>query len=247
MLSDAFRARIPGVRCLVAFTGAGMSAESGVSTFRGEDGIWQKFKPEELASFDAFIRNPSLVWEWYAHRKKVLSSVEPNPGHLALANMETLFPEVHVITQNIDNLHRRAGSQRVHELHGNLQRNYCIDCRNPVSNEGLDLDAGAPRCRQCGGLIRPDVIWFGELLPLDAWDRSIEACRRADLFLSIGTSGVVYPAATLPGIARGAGAYVVEINPEYTALSDFVDETILGKSGEILPEVVRLMKIELRK
>lgn len=240
--SSTLRARLQEARCIVAFTGAGMSAESGVPTFRGEDGIWKKFKPEELANFDAFIRNPELVWEWYAHRRKVISSIQPNPGHYALARMGTLFSEVHVITQNIDNLHRRAGSQQVYELHGNIERNYCIDCRTPFTNEQLDLGAGVPKCARCGGLIRPDVVWFGELLPVDAWERSVGVCEHADLFFSIGTSGIVYPAASLPAIARRSGAYVVEINPEHTMLSDAVDETLIGKAGEILPKLVDLIK-----
>ncbi|MFQ5798642.1 MAG: NAD-dependent deacetylase [Bacteroidota bacterium] len=242
MFSPSFRVRLREARCFVAFTGAGMSAESGVSTFRGEDGIWKKFKPEELANLGAFIRNPELVWEWYAHRKKILSTVQPNPGHYALAEMENLFQEMHVITQNIDNLHDRAGSQRVYELHGNVERNYCIDCRTPFTNEQLNLEEGVPRCGGCGGLIRPDVVWFGELIPVDAWERSVEACERADLFFCIGTSGIVYPAASLPGIARRSGAYVVEINPEYTMLSHSVDETLIGKAGEILPKIVSLLK-----
>lgn len=244
VFSPTFRARLREARCAVAFTGAGMSSESGVPTFRGEDGIWKKFKPEELANFDAFIRNPELVWEWYAHRKRILSSVQPNAGHFALAEMEKLLPELHVITQNIDDLHRRAGSERVYELHGNIERNYCIDCRTPFTNQQLDFGSGVPRCGKCGGLIRPDVVWFGELLPVEAWQRSVAACGRCDLFFCVGTSGVVYPAASLPGIARRSGAYVVEINPEYTMLSDSVEETLLGKSGEILPKVVKLMKAD---
>ncbi len=242
MFSTPFHARLQTTHCVVAFTGAGISAESGVSTFRGEGGIWKKFKAEELASFDAFIRNPELVWEWYANRKKILSTVQPNPGHYALADMEKLVPEMHIITQNIDNLHRRAGSQRVYELHGNIERNYCINCRTPFASEQLKLEAGVPKCSACGGLIRPDVVWFGELLPIDAWERSVNACERADLFFCVGTSGIVYPAASLPGMARRSGAYVVEINPEHTALSATVDETLLGKSGEILPKIVEAMK-----
>jgi len=224
-------------RHVVAFTGAGISAESGVPTFRGPEGIWSKFKPEELASMDAFVRNPALVWEWYTHRKTIIAAVQPNQGHIALARMERLFPRFTLITQNIDNLHRRAGSTYVHELHGNIERSYCMTCGRPCPDVSLSGQGQIPRCQACGGIIRPDVVWFGEMLPEDEWNASAAAAAAADVFFSIGTSAVVYPAASLPLMAKRSGAYLVEVNTEPTPLSGQADECLLGPSGSILPSL----------
>jgi NAD-dependent deacetylase len=234
--------RLKEAKHIVAFTGAGISAESGVPTFRGDDGLWKKFKPEELANFDAFIRNPDLVWEWYKYRKELIANVRPNSGHYALAEMETMFEKFAVITQNIDNLHRRAGSKNVYELHGNIERNYCISCGVLYSNEEILQQNKAPRCIKCDGLIRPDVVWFGEMLPADEWEKSEDAAKWAEVFLSVGTSSIVYPAAGLPQIAKHSGSYVIEINIEPTELSHRADETIVGRSGEVLPELVKTLK-----
>jgi NAD-dependent deacetylase len=225
---------------VVAFTGAGVSAESGVPTFRGTDGIWSKFKPEELASMEAFMRNPALVWEWYAHRRAIMGDVRPNAGHEALARMEPLFSRFTVVTQNIDNLHRRAGSRRVHELHGNIERSYCMTCLKQAPGLELPGRGSIPRCA-CGGVIRPDVVWFGEMLPEEEWEASMAAAGRADVFFSIGTSAVVYPAASLPYAAKRSGAYLVEINPEPTPLTPTSDEYLQGPSGSILPELCELL------
>ena len=227
---------------IVAFTGAGFSAESGVPTFRGKDGLWKKFKPEELANFDAFMRNPDLVWEWYKQRKQIISTIQPNKGHYALVQLEQLYSKVTVITQNIDNLHRRAGTSTVLELHGNIERNYCIACGKNFSSEEIIHQEHAPRCVLCGGLIRPDVVWFGENLPEDQWNASVAASEFADVFFSIGTSAVVYPAASLPVLAKRAGAYVVEINIEATEFSPKADEVLHGTSGTILPKIVQLIQ-----
>ena len=244
--SGRFLSRLAGAQCVVAFTGAGVSAESGVPTFRGTDGIWAKFKPEELANVGAFMKNPSLVWEWYAHRKRIIASVQPNPGHHALVRMEHMFPSFAIITQNIDNLHRRAGSTRVYELHGNIERNYCMDCGMNYSNAAVLDQPGVPTCTRCHGLIRPDVVWFGELLPEEEWQEASRASRSADVFLSIGTSAVVHPAASLPILAQRSGAFLVEINSEPTPLTEQADEFLQGPSGTILPMIVerveRLMK-----
>lgn len=245
MFSSRLISKLKEPASVVAFTGAGMSAESGVPTFRGEDGIWKKFKPEELASFDAFIRNPDVVWEWYKYRKQLILSIQPNPGHFALAEMEKLFTHFAVATQNIDNLHRRAGSRTVYELHGNIERNYCIGCGMKYSDEKIGAFDRAPRCAKCNGLIRPDVVWFGELLPAEDWNASMAAAERADVFFSIGTSAVVFPAASLPVAAKRAGAYIVEINIEPTELSHQMDEVLLGKSGDILPRLVDVLKHSL--
>lgn len=244
--STSTRATLAHAERVVAFTGAGISAESGVPTFRGTDGIWAKFKPEELANLNAFLRNPEVVWEWYAARKKVIADVQPNPGHYALAQMEKIFPSFSVITQNIDNLHRRAGSTRVFELHGNIERNYCMQCGTRFTNEYVLQGPTVPRC-SCGGLIRPDVVWFGEVLPEDEWVGAENACRTADVLLSIGTSGVVYPAASLPFEAKRNGAYIIEINPEPTPLTDYADEFICGKAGEILPALVETIRRQRRE
>jgi len=229
---------------VVAFTGAGISAESGVPTFRGTDGIWKKFKPEELANINAFMKNPELVWEWYAHRKKIIAGIEPNPGHYTLAKMEQTFAHFAVITQNIDNLHRRAGSKTVYELHGNIERNYCMKCGAVYPNEAVLNHVGVPHCVECNGIIRPDVVWFGEMLPDDEWEKSVRAAASTDVLFSIGTSGVVYPAASIPLTAKQQGAYVVEINPEPTPLTDRADEFLMGPSGVILPALYQRLMIE---
>ena len=243
--SKTVKERVSGAESVCVLTGAGISAESGVPTFRGKEGLWKKFKPEELANVDAFMQNPALVWEWYSYRKKVISEVQPNPGHFALAEMQNLIRDFTLVTQNVDNLHTRAGSRDVLELHGNITRSYCIRCRKPASEELLQKsEKAAPVCDYCGGLVRPDVVWFGEYLPAAAFEEAVDAAGRCDLFLCVGTSGIVYPAASIPMTAKEHGAFVLEINPEYTDLSSRVSETIIGKSGEILPLLVRIMKEE---
>lgn len=240
-IPDSARRALQKARSIVAFTGAGISAESGVPTFRSEDGIWKKFKPEELANMNAFMRNPEMVWEWYKARKRVMAEVQPNPGHYALAQMEQLIPSFAVVTQNIDNLHRRAGSKTIFELHGNIERNYCMECLTPYANEAVLAGQEVPRC-SCGGLIRPDVVWFGEMLPEDAWEGAERACGNADVLLSVGTSAVVYPAASLPVMAQRQGAFIIEINPEPTPLTESADVFLQGKSGAILPELVDALR-----
>jgi NAD-dependent deacetylase len=241
--SPRLRSVLVSAARVVAFTGAGISAESGVPTFRGDDGIWKKMRPEELASMNGFLRNPSLVWEWYQHRRTIVHAVEPNAGHRALVAMESIFPQVTVITQNIDNLHRRAGSTTVFELHGNIERNYCMKCGKMYKDLDIAEAGGVPSCSTCGGVIRPDVVWFGEMLPDDQWAGSVRSCESADLFFSIGTSAVVYPAASLPFVARRAGAFLVEVNPEPTPLTESADEFLQGPAGEILPAVVDIARI----
>jgi len=233
-------ARLKNASKVVASTGAGVSAESGVPTFRGQDGIWNKMNPEELASVDGFMANPQLVWEWYQYRRDLMDKVEPNPGHKALADLEKMVSDFTLITQNVDNLHRRAGSSRILELHGNVTRNKCLACDKPYAEE-IRLDKGLPYC-SCGGMIRPDVVWFGEMLPEREIRAAFAAAEEADLFFSIGTSTLVQPAAALPFLARRNGAYVVEINIEPTGLTTISDLFLQGKSGEILPEIVRLLR-----
>ncbi|MBO6575907.1 MAG: NAD-dependent deacylase [Rhodothermales bacterium] len=230
MFSADLIARLRNARRVAVLTGAGMSAESGVPTFRDPDGLWARFKPEELASMDAFLANPELVQDWYAHRREIVQNAAPNPGHLALVELEGRIAEFTLVTQNVDNLHTEAGSTKVLELHGNLTRNYCLDCRRPAADGG--------RCG-CGGLIRPDVVWFGEMLPDGVFEAAHQAAVRAEVFLSIGTSAVVYPAAGLPLAAADAGAYTVELNVEHSAIAHAMQEVVLGPSGETLPTLVR--------
>ncbi|GAB4288015.1 MAG: NAD-dependent protein deacetylase [Ignavibacteriaceae bacterium] len=239
-LSDEFLQKLNNSNSIVFFSGAGISAESGIPTFRGEDGIWKKLKPEELANFDAFLRNPDMVWEWYQHRKKITRESRPNAGHLAIAEFEKYFPQVSVITQNIDNLHRRAGSKTVYELHGNIERNYCIKCHK-FYNELPEFTGKVPKCN-CGGLIRPDVVWFGEFLPQDQFSKAEAAASSCDMFFIVGTSAVVYPAAGLIYTARRYGAYLVEINIEETDISSIVDFSIPGKAGTVLPYILNSIK-----
>ncbi|MDZ7264766.1 MAG: NAD-dependent deacylase [candidate division KSB1 bacterium] len=237
MFSMQLIKRLSQATSVSALTGAGISAESGVPTFRGEEGLWKKFRPEELANFDSFISNPRLVWEWYNYRKHLISQVKPNPGHYALVEMEARFQDFHLITQNVDGLHRLAGSQRIYELHGNIMRSRCVDCNKLIFDISFELGEELPRC-ECGGLIRPDVVWFGEALPQEELRLAVEAAQQAEVFLCVGTSAIVQPAASLPIQAKYAGAYVVEINLEPTAISTLVDESILGKAGEILPRLL---------
>jgi len=239
-IDDKLIENLKNARSVVFFTGAGISAESGISTFRGKNGIWNKLKPEELANFNAFMKNPDMVWEWYNHRKKIIHESEPNPAHLTIAEMQKHFDDVTVVTQNIDNLHRRAGSNKIYELHGNIERNYCVKCKK-FYNEELDFSEGVPKC-DCGGLIRPDVVWFGEFLPQDQFKAGEEAAMNADIFFIVGTSAVVYPAAGLVYTAKQSGAVLVEINIKATEVSAFVDYSFLGKAGEILPEILNKYK-----
>jgi NAD-dependent deacetylase len=237
-LSRRLLERLLTAKWITVLTGAGVSAESGVPTFRSADGIWAKYRPEELATMEAFLRNPELVWEWYAQRKRVIADVQPNAGHRALVRMEELYPQCTIVTQNIDNLHRRAGSKNVVELHGNIERNYCVSCGTAASNELVLRAGGVPRCERCGGTIRPDVVWFGEMLPEDQWNLAVRAAESSDVFFSIGTSAVVYPAASLPLLAKQRGALLVEINPEPTPVTERADEFLQGQAGTILPELV---------
>ncbi len=239
---EEFLQKLKSAGSVVFFTGAGISAESGIPTFRGNEGLWKKFRPEELANFDAFIRNPGLVWEWYQYRRKIVEEAQPNAGHFAIAEMENYFDNVSVITQNIDNLHARAGSTKIYELHGNIERNYCIDCKTYYTHEELESSGSAPECRLCGGLIRPDVVWFGEPLPQNIFSAAENVARNSDICFVVGTSAVVYPAAYIPGAAKSGGSYLVEINIEPTELSYRVDYSIIGKSGEILPQILEKVK-----
>lgn len=228
-------------RCVV-LTGAGISAESGVPTFRGKEGLWGKFRPEELATMEGFVANPSIVWEWYKWRRTLLDSVRPNPGHHALVDMEPLFDRFVLITQNVDGLHRLAGSREVLELHGNIKRNKCLRCNEPFPTE-TDIDPGhIPTCPSCGGQIRPDVVWFGEMLNEVIINRAFKESARADIFFSVGTSALVHPAAALPVEAKQGGAVLIEVNIEETPLTAYADFHIPAASGEFLPRLVEAFR-----
>jgi NAD-dependent deacetylase len=240
-IDSEFEKILKSAKKVAVLTGAGISAESGVPTFRGEEGLWKKFRAEELATVDAFMANPELVWEWYIFRRNLMSDVSPNPGHYALVEMEKHFDSFTLITQNVDGLHRKAGSENILELHGNIQKNKCFECGKPYSGPIEVEGGGLPICR-CGGKIRPDVVWFGELLPAEAINGAFAASNEADLFFSVGTSALVHPAASMPMMAKREGATLVEINLEPTPLSDMADFTFFGKSGEILPLIVEKLK-----
>ena len=242
-INDSLIDTLKNSESIVFFTGAGISAESGIATFRGKEGLWNKFKPEELANFDAFMRNPELVWEWYNYRRRIVHEAKPNAAHLTIAEMQNHFKDVTVVTQNVDNLHRRAGSKKIFELHGNIEKNYCINCKKDF-NEELDFSSGVPKC-DCGGLIRPGVVWFGEFLPEDQYLGGEKAAMNAEVFFVVGTSAVVYPAAGLVYTAKASGATIVEINIEETEISSSVNYSYFGKAGEILPKIFEEYKLKV--
>jgi NAD-dependent deacetylase len=241
LLSDKLKSLLKRETKVVVLTGAGISAESGVPTFRGEEGLWRKFRPEELATMDAFIANPEIVWEWYQFRRKIIEEIQPNPGHYALVDFQKYFDTFDLITQNVDGLHSQAGSKNIVELHGNIKKNKCIRCDKKYETLDHALSGNPPKC-SCGGDIRPDVVWFGEMLPQNAINHAFDVSSRCDLFFSVGTSAVVHPAASLPLIAKKNGAFVVEVNVSPTEISQLVDETLLGKSGDILPQLGNSLK-----
>jgi NAD-dependent deacetylase len=231
---------------IVVLTGAGVSAESGVKTFRDPDGLWAEFNPMELASIDGFMSNPQRVWSWYQYRVEIVKNVKPNPGHYAIAEMEKLFNHFVLITQNVDRLHQSAGSNNPIELHGNIIENHCFNCKKPFYGETALPNGEIPKCEHCGGLIRPSVVWFGEMLPFDALVKAEDESANCDVFFSVGTSAEVYPSANLPFIAKRNGATLVEVNPNITKLSNFVDYRIAAPSGESLPILLEKYKEFIR-
>jgi NAD-dependent deacetylase len=223
---------------VVALTGSGISAESGVPTFRdAQTGLWSRYVPEELATPEAFARDPELVWKWYAWRRGLVEGAKPNAGHEALADLERRAPVFSLVTQNVDGLHQEAGSSNVVELHGNIRRNRC-PAENIIVEVG-EMDQLPPLCPNCGSPLRPDVVWFGEALPAKGLRVASEAARSCHIFLSVGTSGLVYPAASLPYEALERGSIVVEVNPDPTPLSAQADFSLRGRAGEVLPRLVR--------
>ena len=281
---------LKSAKSIFVLTGAGISAESGIPTFRGADGLWKNYSATDLATPEAFQSNPELVWEWYRWRQGIILKATPNPAHFAVAELEKRSEKFLLLTQNVDNLHQRAGSTKVLELHGNIFRARCTICCKVVEYEGsksstvghcedsepveedraisrhtTPIDKRSRRARRslearndtpmsravpkehsyelprcdCGGLLRPDVVWFGELIPQDVWQSSTEFLKTANVAIICGTSGVVWPAAAIPEIARRCGAKVIEVNPEPTPITTIVDVSIQGKAGEILPQIVQ--------
>ena len=236
-MNEQVRTWIRAARHIAVLTGAGMSAESGVPTFRdAQTGLWAKFDPQQLATEQAFRANPSMVWEWYAFRREMIAKVEPNAGHRALAQFTRSHPgRLTLITQNVDGLHQRAGSEAVWALHGNIFEDKWLDTPKACCNADAAAAGNPPYCDRCGNMLRPNVVWFGEPLPLQALAAAQKAARECDLMLVIGTSGVVYPAA---GLAREARGKVVIINPEPTELDDAADAVLRGKAAQLLPRLL---------
>ena len=232
------RDRIQQAQSVTVLTGAGISADSGVPTFRGSEGLWKNFRPEELASPEAFDRDPQLVWEWYNWRRELLSTKHPNAAHEALVKLETLIPDFWVITQNVDGLHRSAGTQNLSEIHGNIWKIRCTQCHEITVNHDVPLPF-PPTCTTCGGLLRPHIVWFGEALAPKDLEQSYAALNRCDLLLIIGTSGVVYPAASFAPVAKDHGAFVVELNLDPTPHSSVVDVSFQGRAKELVPLLLK--------
>jgi len=231
------RRRVREAAAVLVLTGAGVSAESGVPTFRGPEGLWRRYRPEELASAEAFARDPTLVWEWYASRRAGIAPLEPNAAHRAIAAWERRAPEFLLATQNVDGLHARAGSRRLVELHGSLWRLRCVGCGWTGEDRRVPLPELPPACA-CGARLRPDVVWFGEMLPEPALRRAEQAARAAAVVLVVGTSSLVYPAASLPRLARDCGAFLVEVNTEPTPLTPVADLALCGPAAAVVPALL---------
>lgn len=235
-LSDA-QSRLASARRIAVLTGAGISADSGVPMFRGADGLWRNFRAEDLATPEAFARDPRLVWEWYDWRRTLIAKALPNAAHHALVRLEQRAPDFWLITQNVDGLHRQAGSAKLSEIHGNIWMTRCTSCRLIREDRTVPLTI-LPHCGACGELLRPHIVWFGESLAADDIQRSLDAATSCDCFLIVGTSGLVYPAASFAAMAKQAGAYVIEVNLDPTPQSPLVDVSLQGRAKQLLPLLV---------
>jgi NAD-dependent deacetylase len=241
LISDQLGEKFSQANNVLVMTGAGVSAESGVPTFRGGGNttVWKGLPFEVISSAGMLDRDLPAVWEWFNYRRGLLAALKPNPAHEAIARWQKLFSDLTLVTQNIDGLHQAAGSCNVVELHGNIWRARCFDCESRHDVRELKFDNNVPVCFDCGGNLRPDVVLFGEMLPAGAFEAAAMKAQTCELCFVVGTSAVVYPAASIPEIARAAGAYLVEVNPEPTPLSSLCDELLTGKAGEILPRLER--------
>ena len=239
-MKDSFKAaakRLKEAQKICVLTGAGISADSGVPTFRGKDGLWREMRGEELASIDLLEQNPLLAWQWYDAMRAVIAEKKPNPAHLALAQLQKKKPGLVLATQNIDGYHTAAGNKDVLELHGNFWRLSCMKCGKLSENRVAPMEKLPPKC-VCGGLLRPDIVLYGEQLPAGALRLAFESARNCDLCLVVGTSCVVYPAALIPQEAKSAGAFILELNPESTPLSAYADLRLRGNAADILPQLI---------
>ncbi|HEV8539759.1 MAG TPA: NAD-dependent deacylase [Nitrospiraceae bacterium] len=231
------RSRLQRAQAITVLTGAGISADSGVPTFRGTDGLWRNFRAEDLATPEAFARDPKLVWEWYNWRREIIAAKQPNTAHHAVAQMERRSASFWLVTQNVDGLHRAAGSEKLSEIHGNIWKVRCTGCARVSSNTDVPLRL-LPTCEMCGRLLRPHIVWFGESLDPSDLERSHQALTSCDLVLIIGTSGVVYPAASFAAVAKAAGAFVIELNLDPTPQSDIVDLAVQGRAKDLVPALL---------
>jgi len=248
-LDETLLGQLVRARSLLVLTGAGMSAESGIPTFRdAQTGLWARYRPEELATPEAFAANPDRVWQWYEARRKAVREARPHAGHLALVELESLVDEVTIVTQNVDGLHQIAGSSSVWELHGNIMRSKCHKSLRPIGREWIEESAHSPPRSPyvAGGLARPDVVWFGEALPATAVEGAVEAAARCDFCFSIGTTSLVQPAASLPLFALEHGAPLVEINPVATPLSPHASKCLRGLASEVLVTLVSQLRAAKR-
>lgn len=234
---EQIRDKLKRAKRVAVLTGAGASAESGIPVFRGNGGLWRQFRAQDLATPEAFANNPKLVWEWYDWRRKLIAEARPNPGHFALAKLEEQVPQFTLITQNVDDLHERAGSRNILHVHGSIWTTRCPQCDRETQDLRVPLPELPPSC-PCGGTLRPGVVWFGEHLPPGVWAAAEDSARQAEVFLVIGTSAAVYPAAGLARLAKLSGASVVEVNIDRTDLSPAMDSFLQGPSGDILPQLI---------
>ncbi len=238
--SSRFKQKFNEAKSVCVLTGAGISAESGVPTFRGggQTAVWKGMPFDEISSARMVRENLAEVWEWFDYRRGVLQKCEPNPAHFALAEWESHFEDFTLVTQNIDGLHKRAKSDKVIEVHGNINRSRCVKCGKTFQMKAEEVPHKPEKCEVCNENVRPDVVLFGEMLPAGAYEKASQKAATCDLFFVIGTSALVYPAAMLPEIAKQNGAYLVEVNPEETPLTPYCDESLRGKAGEILPFII---------
>lgn len=227
---------------IIVFTGAGISKDSGIQTFRDTDGLWRDFDPQVYATYEGFISDPVKVWKWYLYRYDKIKKAQPNAGHHFVAKLEKYFQNFALITQNIDGLHNKAGSRNIIELHGNIYRVKCCSCRNKYNTDDVNFEVMPPLC-ECGGLLRPDVVWFGESLPQRELNLAFTYASKADLVIVIGTSCLVYPAAEIPFIVKRNGGVVIEFNPESTPLTDYADINVKNINESFYKELISKLKV----